>query len=49
MSREMLKNMVDMIPEKDIEKIYRVLVRFVPEYEPTPEQLELFCKFTKAE
>ena len=20
-----------------------------PEYEPTPEQLELFCKFTKAE
>lgn len=40
MSREMLKNLVDMIPEQDIETIYRVLVRFVPEDEPTLEEIK---------
>ena len=39
MSRETLKNLVDMIPEKDIETIYRVLVRFVPEDEPTEDEI----------
>lgn len=40
MSRETIKNLVDMIPEKDIETIYRVLIRFVPEDEPTPDEIE---------
>ncbi len=40
MSRETIKNLVDMIPEKDIETIYRVLVRFVPEDEPTPDEMQ---------
>ena len=31
MSRDTIKYLVDMIPEKDIETIYRVLIRFVPE------------------
>ena len=30
MSRETIKYLIDMIPEKDIDTIYRVLVRFVP-------------------
>lgn len=40
MSRETIKNLVDMIPEKDIETIYRVLIRFVPEDEPMPDEIE---------
>lgn len=40
MSRESLKTLVDMIPEKDIETIYRVLVRFVPEEKPTADEIE---------
>lgn len=40
MSREQIKYLIDMIPEKDIDTIYRVLVRFVPEDEPTQEEIE---------
>lgn len=40
MSRETIKYLVDMIPENDIETIYRVLVRFVPETEPLPDEIE---------
>lgn len=40
MSRETIKYLVDMIPEKDIETIFRVLVRFVPEDEPLPDEIQ---------
>lgn len=40
MSRETIKYLVDMIPEQDIETIYRVLIRFVPEEEPTQDEIE---------
>lgn len=44
MSREAVKCLVDMIPEKDIDTIYRVLVRFVPEDKPTEEELEAIAE-----
>lgn len=44
MSREAIKYLIDMIPEKDIETIYRVLVRFVPEEEPTPDEIEAIAE-----
>ena len=40
MSRETIKNLVDMIPEKDIDTIYKVLIRFIPEDDPLPDELE---------
>ena len=40
MSRETIKYLIDMIPEKDIDTIYRVLVRFVPETKPLPDEIE---------
>lgn len=40
MSRETIKYLIDMIPEKDIETIYRVLIRFVPETEPTTDEIQ---------
>lgn len=44
MSRENIKYMIDMIPEKDIETIYKVLVRFVPEDEPTLDELQAIAE-----
>lgn len=40
MSRETVKYLIDMIPEQDIETIYKVLIRFVPEDKPTPDELQ---------
>lgn len=39
MSKEMLHGLIEMISEKDIDVIYRVLVKFVPESEPEPDEL----------
>ena len=44
MSRETIKYLVDMISEKDIDTIYRVLVRFVPEDEPLPDEIEAIAE-----
>ena len=33
MSKEVLKSLIDMIDDNDIETIFRVLIRFVPEAE----------------
>lgn len=40
MSKEMLKNLIELVPEKDIDTLYRVIVKFVPEVIPEPEELE---------
>ena len=44
MSRETIKYLVDMIPEKDIETIYRVLIRFVPEDEPMLDEIQAIAE-----
>lgn len=40
MSRETLKNLIELVPDSDIDVLYRVIVKFVPEVEPEPEELE---------
>ena len=37
MSRETIKYFIDMIPEKDIDTLFRVFVRFFPVTEPLPD------------
>lgn len=44
MSREMIKGLVDMIPEKDIDTIYKVIVKFIPESEPEPDKIEAIAE-----
>lgn len=39
MSRETLKTLIDMIDDNDIETIFQVLIRFVPEDEAAPDEL----------
>lgn len=44
MSREMIKGLVDMVPEKDIDTIYKVIIKFIPESEPEPDELEAIAE-----
>ena len=40
MSKDMLKGLIDLLDEKDTDTIFRVLIRFVPEDEPLPDEIE---------
>lgn len=40
MSKEMLKNLIELVPEKDIDVLYRVIVKFIPEEKPEPDEIE---------
>lgn len=40
MSKEILKNMIELIPDEDIETIYKVVVKFIPEDKPEQDELE---------
>ncbi len=42
--KKTIKYLVDLIPEKDIETIYKVLIRFVPEDEPTEDELQAIAE-----
>ena len=39
MSKETLKNLIELIPEEDIETIYKVIVKFIPEVKPEPDEI----------
>lgn len=39
MSKETLKNLIELVPESDIDTLYRVIVKFVPEATPDPDEL----------
>lgn len=40
MSKETLKGLIDLIPDEDIETIYKVVVKFIPEVKPEPDEME---------
>ena len=40
MSREMLKGLIDLVPDEDIEAIYKVIIKFIPEVIPEPDEIE---------
>ena len=44
MKKEILKSLIDMIDENDTETIFRVLIRFVPEDAPLPDEIEAILK-----
>lgn len=39
MSRETLKNLIELVPENDIDVLYKVIIKFIPEVEPEPDEL----------
>ena len=44
MSRETIKNLIDMIDEKDIYTIYKVILKFIPEVSPDPDEIEAIAE-----
>lgn len=44
MSKEALKNIIDLIPDEDIETIYKVVIKFIPEDKPEPDELEAIAE-----
>ena len=45
MSKESVKNLIDMIPDEDIDTIYKVLIRFIPEVEPFEDEIETIKEY----
>lgn len=41
MSKQDLKNLIDLLPENDTDTIYKVLIKFIPESEPLPDELDI--------
>ncbi|MBS6679274.1 MAG: hypothetical protein KH330_16325 [Clostridiales bacterium] len=40
MSRETLKNLIELVPENEIDILYHVIVKFIPEADPEPGEIE---------
>lgn len=47
MKREMLHLLIDKIVESELDKVYQILLKFVPEEPPLPDEME--ANLTKIE
>jgi hypothetical protein len=48
MSKEMLKGLIELVPDEDIETLYNVVVKFIPEAEPLPDEVEAIARANKS-
>lgn len=39
MSKEMLKKLIELVPGEDIETLYKVVIKFIPEVKPEPGEV----------
>ena len=44
MSKETLKNLIELVPEKDIDLLYQVVIKFIPEVPAEPDEIEAFTE-----
>lgn len=44
MSREMIKGLIELVPEKDMEVLYKVILKFIPEVPPEADELKAFAE-----
>lgn len=47
MSKEMLKNLIELVPEEDVEVLYKVIIKFIPEVVPEPDEIEAISEGRK--
>lgn len=47
MSKETLKNLIELVPENDIDVLYRVIIKFIPEVKPEPDEIEALLEDRK--
>ena len=48
MSKETLKNLIELVPEEDIDTLYKVVVKFIPEDKPLIDEIEALEKSNKS-
>lgn len=48
MSKEMLKSLIELVPDEDIETIYKVVVKFIPEDKPLPDEIDAIERANKS-
>lgn len=44
MSRETLKTLIELVPQKDIETIYNIIIKFIPEVPPELDEIEAIAE-----
>lgn len=47
MSRETLKSLIELVPDKDIETLYKVVIKFIPAVVPEEGELERLLEAKK--
>ena len=47
MSKEMLKNLIELVPEEDVEVLYKVIIKFIPEEVPEQDEIEAILEGRK--
>lgn len=40
MSKETLKNLIELVPDEDIETLYKVVIKFIPEDKPLDDEVK---------
>ena len=48
MTKEMLKGLIELVSEEDIETLYNVVVKFIPENVPRPVEIEAIERADKS-
>lgn len=48
MTKEMLKGLIELVSEEDIETLYNVIVKFIPENVPLPDEIEAIERADKS-
>lgn len=48
MTKEMLKGLIELVSEEDIETLYNVVVKFIPENVPLPDEIEAIARADKS-
>ena len=43
----MLKNLIELVPEEDVEVLYKVIIKFIPEAAPEQEEIEAIMEGRK--
>jgi hypothetical protein len=44
MSKEIVKSLIDLVPDADMDVIYKIVVKFIPEATPEPDELEAIAE-----
>lgn len=47
MSKEVLKELIDMIDEEDIDEVYKALIKFIPEDQPFSDEIQAIARSKK--